>query len=45
MTIGDVNEQDCCFQLVMLMDKGYHFGDVNEVWYCFGDVNEQVYLQ
>ena len=45
MTIGDVNEQDCHFQLVMFMDRGYCFGDVNELGYCFGDVNEQVYFQ
>ena len=45
MTIGDVNEQECHIQLVMLMDRGYHFGDVNEKVYCFGDDNEQVYFQ
>ncbi len=32
MTIGDVNEQDCCFQLVMFMDRGFCFGDVNEMY-------------
>jgi hypothetical protein len=41
MTIGDVNEQDCYFQLVMFMDRRYCFGDVNELGYCFGDVNER----
>jgi hypothetical protein len=45
MTICDVNEQDCHFQLVMLMDRGYCFGDVNELGYYFGDVNKQVYFQ
>jgi hypothetical protein len=45
MTIGDVNEQDCCFQLVMFMDRGYCFSDVNKQGYYFGDVNEQVYFQ
>ncbi len=45
MTIGDVNEQECHIRLVMLMDWGYRFGDVNEKVYCFGDVNEQVYFQ
>jgi hypothetical protein len=44
MTIGDVNKQECCIQLVMLMDRGYCFGDVNEKVYCFGDVNEQVFF-
>ncbi len=45
MTIGDVNEQGCRFQLVIFMDSGYCFGDVNELGLCFGDVNEQVYFQ
>jgi hypothetical protein len=45
MTIDDVNEQECCFLLVMFIDRGYRFGDVNEKVYCFGDVNEQVYFQ
>ncbi len=45
MTIGDVNEQGDCFRLVMFLDRGYCFGDVNEKVYCFGDVNEQVYFQ
>jgi hypothetical protein len=45
MTIGDVNEHECHFQLVMLMDRGHCFGDVNEKAYCFGDVIEQVYFQ
>jgi hypothetical protein len=31
MTISDVNEQGYCYQLVMLMDKVYHFSDVNEM--------------
>jgi hypothetical protein len=30
MTIGDVNKQGYCFELVMFMDKRYSFGDVNE---------------
>jgi hypothetical protein len=29
---------------VMFMDRGYHYGDVNEKVYCFGDVNEEVYF-
>ncbi len=37
MTIGDVNEQECQFWLVIFMDRGYHFGDVNEKVY-FNDV-------
>ncbi len=37
MTIGDVNEVECHIQLVMLMDRGYCFGDVNEMVY-FSDV-------
>ncbi len=39
MTIGDVNEQGCCFQLVMFMDRRYRFGDVNEKE-SFSDVNK-----
>ncbi len=39
MIIGDVNEQGYCLQLVMLMDRGYHFGDVNEK-VNFSDVNK-----
>jgi hypothetical protein len=39
MTIGDVKEQGYCFWLVMLMDKRYSFGDVNEKVY-FSDVNK-----
>ncbi len=39
MTIGDVNEQEYCFQLVMLMDRVYHFSDVNEEGY-FSYVNK-----
>ncbi len=39
MTIGDVNEQGYCFQLVMFMDMRYCFGDVNEKVY-FSDVNK-----
>ncbi len=31
MTIGDLNEQGYCYQLVMLMDRVYHFSDVNEM--------------
>jgi hypothetical protein len=34
MTIGDVNEQECQFWLVMFMIRGY----------CFGGVNKQVYF-
>jgi hypothetical protein len=30
MTISDANEQGYCYQLVMLMDRVYHFSDVNE---------------
>ncbi len=30
MTISDVNEQGYCYQLVMLMDRVYHFSDINE---------------
>jgi hypothetical protein len=30
MTISDVNEQGYCYQLVILMDRVYHFSDVNE---------------
>ena len=30
MTISDVNEQGYCNQLVLLMDRVYHFSDVNE---------------
>jgi hypothetical protein len=37
MTIGDVNEQEYHFWLVMFMDRGYRFGDVNEKVY-FSDV-------
>ncbi len=37
MTIGDVNEQVYCFRLVMFMDRGYHFGDVNKKVY-FSDI-------
>ncbi len=29
---------------MMFMDRGYHYGDVNEKVYCFGDVNEEVYF-
>jgi hypothetical protein len=39
MTIGDVNEQEYRFRLVMVMDRGYCFGDVNEQVY-FSDVNK-----
>jgi hypothetical protein len=39
MTIDDVNEQDYHFQLVMFMDRGCHFGDVNEQVYI-SDVNK-----
>jgi hypothetical protein len=39
MTIGDVNEQEYHFQLVMFMNRGYWFGDVNEQVY-FSDVNK-----
>ncbi len=31
MTISDVNEQGYCYQLVMLIDRVYHFSDVNEM--------------
>jgi hypothetical protein len=37
MTIGDVNEQEYCFLLVIFMDRGYQYGDVNEKVY-FSDV-------
>ncbi len=38
MTIGDVNEQEYCFWLVvMFMDRGYQYDDVNEKLY-FSDV-------
>jgi hypothetical protein len=30
MTISDVNEQGYCYQLVILIDRVYHFSDVNE---------------
>ncbi len=30
MSIGDVNEQEYRFPLVMFMDRGYQYGDVNE---------------
>ncbi len=33
MTIGDVNEQEYCFRLVMFMDRGYQYGDVKEKVY------------
>jgi hypothetical protein len=36
MTIGDVNEQEYCFRLVMFMDRGYQ--------YQYGDVNEKAYF-
>ncbi len=39
MTIGDVNEQGYRFQQVMLMNRGYCLGDVNEKVY-FSDVNK-----
>ena len=37
MTIGVVNELECRFLLVMFMDTGYRFGDVDEMVY-FSDV-------
>ncbi len=37
MTVGDVNEQEYRFWLVMFMDRGYHFDDVIEK-VCFSDV-------
>ncbi len=37
MTIGDVNEQEYRFRLVMFMDRGYQYGNVNENAY-FSDV-------
>ncbi len=37
MTIGDVNEQEYCFQLVMFMDRGDQYRDVNDKVY-FSDV-------
>ncbi len=40
MTIGDVNEQEYCFQLVMFMNRGYHFGDVTNEQVYFSDVNK-----
>ncbi len=30
MTISDVNEQGYCYQLVMSLNRVYHFSDVNE---------------
>ena len=39
MTIGDANEQRYCLQQVMLINRGYRFGDVNEQVY-FSDVNK-----
>ncbi len=39
MTIGNVDEQEYCFWLVMFMDRMYRFGDVNEEVY-FSDVNK-----
>ncbi len=39
MTIGDVNEQEYHFWLVMFMDRVYHLSDVNEKVY-FSDVNK-----
>ncbi len=39
MTIGDVYEQGYDFWLVMLIDKKYCFGDVNE-FICFSNVNK-----
>ncbi len=39
MTIGDVNEQEYHFWLVMFMERVYHFSDVNKKVY-FGDVNK-----
>ncbi len=39
MTIGDVNEQEYCFQLMMFIDRVYLFSDVNEKVY-FSDVNK-----
>jgi hypothetical protein len=30
MTISDFNEKGYCYQLVMLVDRVYHFSDVNE---------------
>jgi hypothetical protein len=35
MTISDVNEQGYHYQLVMLMDRVYHFSDVNEKGNCY----------
>jgi hypothetical protein len=37
MTIGDVNEPEYHFQLVMFMDREYQYGDVNGKVY-FSDV-------
>jgi hypothetical protein len=39
MTIGDVNEQEYRFQLVMFTDWMYHIIDVNEQVY-FSDANK-----
>jgi hypothetical protein len=33
MTIGDVNEQEYRFWLVMFMNRRYQYGDVNEKIY------------
>ncbi len=35
MTISNVNEQGYCYQLVMSMDRVYHFSDVNEKGNCY----------
>ncbi len=35
MTISDITEQRYCNQLVMLMDRVYHFSDVNEKGNCY----------
>ena len=35
MTISDVNEQGYRYQLMMLMDRVYHFSDVNEMGNCY----------
>jgi hypothetical protein len=39
MTIGNINEQEYHFQLVMFMDRVYHFSNVNEKVY-FSDATK-----
>ncbi len=41
MTVSNVNEEGYCYWLVMVMDRVYHFSDVNEKGQSLsiGDVN------